>query len=127
MIGVVATPPIARFVEGEIRTLRSDDQFVLKSRKPQEHYPNPTEWVATGSAAIVHRIAAALNTDFMAIWGDTDWLFEGDELVWVPAVPASSVDREGLIDAYCTEIGADRQAASRELAERWLALRECLA
>lgn len=126
MIEVVATPPIARFVKGEIRTLRPEDKFVLEALKPQRRYPNPTEWVVTGNAEFVNRITADLKAEFMAIWGDTDWLFAGDQLVWVPAVPASTADQELLVDAYCAEVGADPETARQELISRWLSLRRRL-
>lgn len=126
MIEVVATPPIKRFVEGEIRTLKTGDPFLLKARKSQAHYPNPTEWIATGSTTTVGSIDARVRSEFMAIWGDTDWLFERDDVVWVPAAPVSTADRELLIDAYCTEICTDPETASRELAAKWHALRERL-
>ena len=126
ILEVVATPPIPNFVEGEIRNFRSAERFRLKARTERPPYPRETEWIATGNAEIVNCISADLQKDFKAIWGDTNWIFVGDEVVWIPAQPVSASDRETLITAYCSEIGAEREAELQRLTEQWFALRERL-
>lgn len=126
ILEVVATPPISRFVTFEIRNLRSAERFRLKALTDQPPYPNPTEWIAKGNAEIVNSISADLQKNFMAIWGDTDWVFEGDQIVWIPAHPVSISDREALIATYCAEIGTEREAVRQRLTEQWFALHERL-
>lgn len=98
----VVVSPADYVDDGDMREFEEGMKFTLKVKTSQPgQYPSATDWICTARAKILGHATSDLVLFLKSLWPDTNWVKQGNEVIWVAARPTSlDVERELLRQFY---------------------------